>query len=260
MKAVRTMASFAILGSGLFLGYFIVKNSINVNNASAPVSVGNAPVETADRAPAFEPIDNLIAKSARPANGGDATARAGSMNLTATLAQRAFESLAKNQQGGKLRMPDEGELNQLLNDKNLDPAKDFNFGPTITDKDIIISKDSSGLAPENYVNIFNNLVDKYFRNIDALDALKVSSLEEIKQGDAIIGRYDQFISDFKNTAVPLAMATFHKRVLTLAMTERNVLDALRNYQNDPIKASVAIKTLPAVLKDFATLARAARPK
>lgn len=123
------------------------------------------------------------------------------------------------------------------------------FNVEITDQDIKISEDNTKEAVENYISkasSFINTENFFFgeQTAQALSrALGTQSFSEIqdiiKSNDAKIGR-------LKELSVPSSWKEIHKQGLKTIILTRNIFVALRDLQDDPLKAMAGAERLDAL--------------
>ena len=118
------------------------------------------------------------------------------------------------------------------------------FEINISDQDIKISQDNSQEAVKLYLSqissIFNS--DTFFLQEQSFNIL-ISALQnqDFIQLDSLIKQNDEKIEELKEIVVPSSWKENHKKRLKYTVLIRNIFVSLRDFQNDPLKAYVAMQ-------------------
>lgn len=165
------------------------------------------------------------------------------VNQTELLAQSlAKEIIKRNPNGPELlndssfiAIPPEETLNRIIDERaaQFDPRE---LLAVVSDKDIKVSEGRSAKALERYLNESLTSVQ------DTLQKLALSkngfSEEDVKK---LAAAYGEIAERLAALPVPLDFAPFHKKELELFLTQKNFLDAVLGYAEDPLGTMVVAK-------------------
>jgi hypothetical protein len=118
------------------------------------------------------------------------------------------------------------------------------FNINITDGDVKISEDSSPEAIKLYLSQISSILnsDTFFLQEQSFNIL-ISALEnnDFVQLDQLIKQNDDKIEELKKNVVPSSWKENHKKRLSYTILIRNIFVSFRDFQNDPLKAYVAMQ-------------------
>jgi len=120
------------------------------------------------------------------------------------------------------------------------------FNIKITDENIKISQDNSLEAIKLYLSQISSVLnsDIFFLQEQTLQAvLSAFKNNDFSYLDKLIKSNDAKIEQVKNIIVPSSWKEIHKQGLELTLLIRNIFVSLRDMQNDPLKAYVALEKL-----------------
>ena len=170
-------------------------------------------------------------------------------NLTDAFGEFLSEKLKSSGQSFSTLTKNIKELipKELLDVSSIE--KTLNLFPEINESDLKISQDVSKINQTNYLKMVVGGSQKYVKdfNIDkpALDVLdeivkkqSTGSAQKIAEGSKIL------VKEFYKITVPINWLGFHKKLITYFASNQIVYEAIANYDNDPIKAYLAVRAVP----------------
>ena len=226
MRAAKILASFLVIGIASSISYFLVTEKPQIERIEG----------SKDRRieePSFEPLSyNLNLPKAGILNLNSTNENSSistQANLTDFLAKKGAESILKNYDGTRIPNPDAkklAELSILFDDETAKLENSFNFGPIVDKNELNISESTQSSVTKKYLEGISSITDNFFIDYD----------------------FENVISKLKKLETPINLASFHQELISLLITERNLFQAIKNYDQDPIKATLATKQLPDILK------------
>ncbi|MDP1629739.1 MAG: hypothetical protein Q8L57_03915 [bacterium] len=132
----------------------------------------------------------------------------------------------------------------FLKEKLSSEEYDFLAGNDFDESRIKISRDNGKKSVQKYLTNFKSIIDRYFSFSDKLaknivrDAYKTGNFTEF---DNLLLAYDGAIKEFYALSVPSKWADLHKEEIKLLISSKKVFEAFRRFENDPLKAKVAIR-------------------
>ncbi|MBI4119439.1 MAG: hypothetical protein HY456_01160, partial [Parcubacteria group bacterium] len=165
------------------------------------------------------------------------------VNLTQSLAQRIGQDLIdKNKHGPEnidgtqwLNVPNPQKIAQNYLEEEVKKFKVEDFKPTIRDEDVRITREKDIEVLRSYLQSFQKIQEALAQtninrqNFSIDDARKIESA------------YENIIATLSSASVPEIFVPIHKTALELFITQKNFLNAATNYENDPIRAVLAIQ-------------------
>jgi hypothetical protein len=132
------------------------------------------------------------------------------------------------------------------------------FKVEITDKNIKISEDNSYEAIKLYVSqlysFYNS--DIFFLQEQGIKALELAfKNRDFSSLDKLIKANDEQIELIKEIIVPYSWKENHKKRLKYTIIIRNIFIALRDIQNDPLKAYIALEEFEKVIENWNNLVK-----
>ncbi|MBU1255919.1 thrombospondin type 3 repeat-containing protein, partial [Patescibacteria group bacterium] len=123
--------------------------------------------------------------------------------------------------------------------------------PNIPDEEITISSDNSIIAIENYAKRVVNVID-YWAKTTSIDQNKLYETENeifyyaIQNNDftefyKYIKFYKELSKNIKQIPVPSDLKEIHKEQIGIFTILANIYQAIKNIENDPLKASLALE-------------------
>ena len=178
--------------------------------------------------------------------------------LAQTMAQKVLSGEITPTQGDKLNLDDPNSpYNQEIMQEALyqvgQTAEKYFIAPQIPDSEIIISqalatKDALYLYLEQSGKAMSYERSKQLNQSelaiikDAIDANNTKNIE------ALLGDYQDTIKNLKTISVPSGIADLHKRQIAIFQLDANILESVKNFQNDPVKAMAAMEAYPKALE------------
>ena len=230
MKPVRLLASFLVLGIALISAFLIIKNTASKTGDENLAKTSNAPKEI----PSFQSLTKKL-NLPTDTNSPDTTKNLyvdNEANLTQILSNKAFESLLRENKINNFPNLSIEDITSLISEESLKTIQNFNFSPIITQADIKID---NSISNKDYFYKLKNLSDELFDSNESFN-------------------YEGLVNDLKSLSVPKKLSEIHIQLLTLIITEKNMLKAIDNREVDPIKASLAVEKLPKILEEVKILA------
>lgn len=186
-------------------------------------------------------------------------------NLTRALSIKLSEGIVKgkiksfNPVTGKTLTTEELEkevgLEQAIQETIAQQVNDFLL-PNISDQEIKISDQADRAQVISYLSGIKNslaqapLADKSEMQI-FLDAIENGNLAQLQKNQKI---YQENYQKIKELAVPSPLIQFHKGLLGVFWVTNNIYSAINNIQEDPLKATIAIKQYRNMVQETANLA------
>lgn len=177
-------------------------------------------------------------------------------NLTSGLAQNLAGQIIKDPQFLEKK---EGWAALDEATKNMAPEETFPL-PEVPDSEIIILQDNSPEATQAYAKRIYEILQKHSQTaqekigradieimeqaIDSNDFKDLAKLLELNQ---------EIIQDLKKIPVPATWQTIHKEQIGLFLLYENILKAVQNTEEDPLKTLIALERfgqLPDLMETF----------
>lgn len=261
-KPLKIAAIILVISAGLLGSYWIIKDAKKADSETAGFSLENAIKPGGTLFKYIEKATQDI-QGAIPNNGATSTialdnalpANAeNSSNLTEMIAkivagkiiEKNKSGLAKTETGEpKLLMPDEKVLLQELTNQlaNLNTGS-LNLNQPINEVDLKISKNNSKEAQIKYIESIGKISKTNFGKLDKniLDSLKETTIiGDTYSLQKAVEAYKSTIDNYLELEIPSDWLNFHKQAITHFQNAVVVYGALADFQNDPIKAHLAIE-------------------
>ncbi|OGZ35265.1 MAG: hypothetical protein A3A94_01460 [Candidatus Portnoybacteria bacterium RIFCSPLOWO2_01_FULL_43_11] len=121
--------------------------------------------------------------------------------------------------------------------------------PEIKDEELKISSDNSEEAVKNYLTKYSEIILKYldapeFKTTEMEDTLHALETRNFSQINKRINAYKLTYEELKNTPVPLNALEIHKLELQILLISINTFEAVKNVDEDPLKAVLAVQNHP----------------
>lgn len=184
-------------------------------------------------------------------------------NLTTYLAQIVADKI----QSGDIKPidnPDTAPDSALLNNEQVlhealaqisEKAKTYFVLPNIPDSEIKISSQvttkeevsSYLIKMQIALEVKNPVLDKYESEADIID--KAVQTKNVKDIAELAKFYDENIKNLKEVIVPRDFVEIHKEQIAIFELTKKILEAIKDFENDPATASAATEVYPQ-LKDM----------
>lgn len=158
------------------------------------------------------------------------------INLSNSITDKAAQEIAVSI-GNEIN-PEE-VANRYNNLTNLDEKADYSRIKIINDK--------PGAAAA-YLQDLEGIFNKNFSPL----GIKANDFSE-KDIAILVDAYPAVINELYNLPVPKILAPIHENYISLAATQLNIFKALKNYNEDPLLALLAIETNQKIVEGFAGL-------
>jgi len=257
MKAIRTLVPFLIIGGSIYISAWIFLNHTYLSQRTEIT-----PVFYKKSKPFFETLSRTLLSSEPLVLNENTKKEIGNiepLNLTAEFARtlsasiigsNTKESIALTEKGDLALVALEGEsLNETIKTA-LKNNRDTDFSTPINESDFIISKKPFITAFGEYSSEFVKTINRFFAHTNIIEILDINNPLWESRSKTIAMNYDAFISQFKKIPVPQEARALHKEFLTAILRTKNIIHAIRNYDEDPLKATIAIEALPRSLNAF----------
>ena len=148
----------------------------------------------------------------------------------------AANIVEQNTNEAGLLVPSKVSLDQITSEalKDFDPSQ---FKPEIKNETLKISKDNSFLNITKYIRNFASTIQKNSNEIRT--PTKYSTVGETLSSSRDL--YQKTLFDFYNLEVPSSMLDFHKEEISLLTGKLLVIDRIKEYEDDPIEAFLALE-------------------
>lgn len=173
-------------------------------------------------------------------------------NTTQKLADDlSKEIVAKNPAGPgplgsqKVSVPQAEEIVANFLQNGIDNFDYEALKPKISDADLNVVTDSGETLSIYYKNFFKILGGNY--DLGPANSDPTNSL------DILVSVYENYIKKFYTLEVPEKLTSFHKQQISLLAAQRNIYRLMRDYDIDPLKAILAMKSLETVRAENAQL-------
>lgn len=247
-----------VIGAGLLGSYWIIKDAKKTTGETAGFSLADA---VKPGGTLFKYVEKAVQdlQGAKEIIGNEnlntQPLRGNPDNLTEMLAKIiAGKILEENKDGliktgtgePKLLMPNEQALLQELTVQltNLNTGS-LNLNQPINESDLKISHDNSKEAQIKYLEDIKKISETNFgklNNKTAIDLLKEASITgNTSSLNNLVNVYKLIVNDYLHTEFPSSWLSFHKQVITHFQNATTIYQVLADFQNDPIKAYLAIE-------------------
>ena len=240
IKMLRKLISIGLLVGSLVFASLIIFNKSETSNSL-----------TTNTEPAFKIQDSQL-----PTAQTDKKLVASKDNSTSQISKSiAQEILARNPNGPELvdqqssiSVPDP----ETIVDKYLaDGISNFNINDlkgSVNNAKLNVIADKSPEAIKNYFRDFRDILNNNFQSLK-IDTDNLS-FEKISQ---LVSAYNQAIKEFYILPVPQTLFAIHKEQISLMTAQRNIFSILENYNEDPLKALLAIQAFESIQKEVTAL-------
>lgn len=151
-------------------------------------------------------------------------------NLTDNLTQIAIEQIMANQE---------------IDLSSLDNIDILFISPEISDKEIKIAENNNYF--QDLTNIFNQTFSSStFEKSDIEIANQALETQEYEELDEYILAYQIAFDQIKKLTVPYNFKNIHKEQLAIFDITKQILEAMRNHEEDPVKAIAGIAKYPEI--------------
>lgn len=271
MSRLKLAVIVLVLGAGLALSYFIIKNPISLFSGDAGKSANNSGffqrAETSESLP-IKWVEKVASNGSEIPSGDNkdnsevsnktmVSSQHSNVNLTEMVGQLIFEKMKTLDQSGKSPFngaldPKNPQTQTMINDvlSKLDYSKIFTV--SIPAGDVIVSGDNSNEKKSEYVQsvseiIFKNLSGPYGRPDLALGKM-------VDKGDAsdvekIASTYENIYNEISKIATPSDYENLHKKYLFFLKKASLIYRGIANLQNDPVKAQIFFQSVPDIAKE-----------
>ncbi len=235
MSIFKKIIALSLLGGSIAIGILIIRDSH----------------------PKFSlPESNLTAKSESPNDLAVSEPVNVAVNTTSEIAKNIAEELIKKNPDGPVDL-DSGKgigavkpeelAGKVLSDQfsKLD-LSDFN--PQVNFSALRVVNSANKANSENYLKNFQAILKNNFAALD-IDFGHPTS-EDFKR---LAGAYQKSVSEFYSLLVPQGLASIHSEQIRLMSVQKSIFNSLAGYEEDPMKALVAIQLSKEVDKKLADL-------
>jgi len=271
MSRLKLTVIVLVLGAGLALSYFIIKNPISLFSGDAGKSANNSELfqnaETAGSLP-IKWVEKIASKGNEIPSGNNkgnpgvsnktaVGSQDSNINLTEMVGQLIFEKMKTLDQSGKSPFngfidPKNPQTQTMINDaiSKLDSSKIFTV--SIPAGDVIISGDNSNEKKSEYVQlvseiIFKNLSGPYGRPDLALG--KMLDNGDASDVEKIANTYEGIYNEISRITTPSDYKNMHKKYLFFLKKANLIYLGIANLQNDPVKAQIFFQSVPDIAKE-----------
>lgn len=173
-------------------------------------------------------------------------------NTTEKLAENISKKIVSENPAGpgpvgkqKLKVPNPQELVNNYLQKSIDGFDYAALKPKISDSEIKITDDASPAVLANYLKSFFEILNKVPANNAQADVSGALS--------TIIAIHNNYLTEYYALAAPLSLVNLHKQQISLLAASRNIYELVRSYEDDPLKAMLAMKAIDQVRAETAWL-------
>ncbi len=265
MNKIKIAAMILILGGGVLVAYFTVKNSvpaagvIQTENETDIKGLANGNLfdwlnNSADKniGIADQPTDNLSQSNISQSDNQ-------SDNLTDLVAQSVFNGMKIMDQNGTNPF-DSGNVNDSqikeIIQANVNNLSTSIFNVSINEKDLKISQDNSIEAKTEYFNKIGQISQNRFGGYKYPDSIE--QFNEDLTSDCFTGGGDSFnrqlaalyqnlTDDYMNLVAPSDLTDFHKQAISHLKKAHLVYQAVADCSKDPVKGYLAIQSLSSLV-------------
>ncbi len=173
-------------------------------------------------------------------------------NATKKLADDLSKEIVEKNPNGpgplgsqKISVPQAEEIVADFLQKGVDNFNYEELKPAIADSDLNIVGDDPAALARYYKNFFEILSGNF--NLGPAESDPQNSL------DILVSVYENYIKKFYLLETPEKFADIQKQQISLLAAQRNIYRLMRDYENDPLKAVLAMKALDTVKQETADL-------
>lgn len=176
-------------------------------------------------------------------------------NLTENFGQSILDNVkngnflgTNGQQISESALVSGSSFSDLLNSEK----SQFNFVSTVSDSDIIISKDLSSGAKKKYLTDIGEASKKDFGSFNKtylgviFDTYKDADMSSASQ---LADIYKKLAEDYKKIPVPQDWADVHKKAIVNFINSEILYKAMSEYATDPLKGYFALDMVDALVKN-----------
>lgn len=246
------------------------EESIYGTNINNPDSDGDGYLDGEEIISGRDPLkkgpDDLLAKK----QGALTKAELDKKTATEAFAKVAFKNFLASPAAQNWQNLSPEELDRLLKDsfKNNSEVTDdfrvqmrnvlFEFIPIDLDKKIKISDKSSPEEEQKYMAKFKETVEKtqsQYKDMPELSKIITIAFEnkDFSKIDRAITYYDSLYNEFLKITAPKTLATPHREGLLLFYETGKILSAVKDWENDPVRALVSIQKYNGWIEKFEKL-------
>lgn len=166
-------------------------------------------------------------------------------NVTKEIASDIAQELLKKNPNGPVSGPDNNalatidpnELTQQVLERAFREIKTDDLRPEVKASDLIIIQSSEPKTEEAYFNTVRKILAENFPS-----TLDVNKIDPAKTDfGAFDSAFSQSIKELRQTPTPSALLSFQINTISLLGALRNVFTLIKNYQNDPFQAALAVE-------------------
>jgi len=203
------------------------------------------------------PDDKLLDKAIEP------RPKAGSLqiNLTDALAEALLAEMQKTKAEETFTVEDEDTVvlknNELIDNAliaALSKSPQLYYIPTIPDSEIQTSNDNSETAIKSYAAKVMAVLDKHISAEQGITksglevALESTQTKDYSALDKYIRAYKNSYQEIKTIPAPSTWKEIHRKYLSLILGSANIFEAIKQSENDPLRAMIAIQQYEEVIK------------
>lgn len=189
----------------------------------------------------------------------DAASSGRPQNLTRQLAEQVGKQIIVRQIAHPDVPFDPQTAGQDLVENFIDSIPD-NAPAGFTDKDIAIGHSDTDVAVKAYKQAFERIVRNNFKGLDAEsearalpDAMETQDYTKLKILDPYLAAYAGAIAQLKKLPTPPRLAQLHLAYLNLVVAQQTAVRAMREAEQDPVRALVGAKKYIAAHQQLQTL-------
>ncbi len=271
MSRLKLAVIALVLGAGLALSYFIIKNPVSLFSGGEEKNGNNIGLFQSAETAKYLPIKwvEKVALNGNEISSGNnkdnsevsnkmmVSSQNSNINLTEMVGQLIFEKMKTMDQSGKNPFngaidPKNPQTQTMINDvlSKLDYSKIFTV--SIPAGDVIVSSDNSNEKKSEYIQlvseiIFKNLSGPYGRPDLALG--KIVDKGDASDVEKIANTYENIYNEISKIATPSDYENLHKKYLFFLKKASLIYRGIANLQSDPVKAQIFFQSVPDIAKE-----------
>ena len=269
MLSRKKIFALLVIGAALFASYFII--SFSSKEASAENTSGETRTLTSEIKRGTELLTKSVLSILHPdsdsADNENAAEGTVPDNLTDYLAKVIAGQIQDKNKSGPTRNEDgtsailvPGEENlanmfDALSENEAIPSQPA-YHPKVAAAKFLISKDTSKLSQEKYVQKYVAVLNQIANNLPKPEEAILQDISEKKDPASAL----QFASllgtgaeSYAQMQVPENWVSFHKGVLSHFYSAKDIWMGIANFQADPVQALVSLKEIPLLSQSAAGL-------
>jgi len=254
MSFIKSLAAASIVSLAIAGSVFIVQRTIS-QETSKQLKINERQTAANN---AVEPI-TLVESLAEKSPITQKSSEEGSDNLTNSLISTVGKYLVENNPSGPQTIDGQKAISvpsaeTIAKDLLVEAAEKFDLNqlrPTILEKNLNISTDSSKESLTKYITALNNIIIEQSKKFpDGFFDAQNLTMDSI---DTLLGVYTMTFNKVLKLSVPKSALAIQKKQLELLGAKKNIYQKFKDYEKDPITALLAIQSLEKFDAEFELL-------